>query len=176
MERVLITEAEVMAKVAELAARISADYRGTRPLVVGVLRGAVLFTADLLRALDVDAEVDFIAISSYGQSSRTSGVHRIIKDLDDSIEGRHVLLVEDIVDTGLTLRYLRDYIEQRNPASLRVVALLDKPDRRETEVAVEYIGFVIPDEFVVGYGLDYAQRYRNLRDICVLRRSVYAQT
>lgn len=159
----LLSTAEVQAKVAELAARISADYAGQRLLVVGVLKGAFVFCADLLRQLrGVDADVDFIACSSYGEGTESTGAVRILKDLDTSIQGRHVLLVEDIVDSGLTLSYLRDYFARQNPASVRVCVLLDKPSRRKVQVPVEYTGFEIPDVFVVGYGIDWAERYRYL--------------
>lgn len=166
----LIPEADLTAKVAELAGRLSADYAGRSLLVVGVLKGAFVFCADLLRQLrGVEAQVDFIASSSYGAATESSGAVRILKDLDTAVEGRHVLLVEDIVDTGLTLQYLLDHIGRQRPASLRVCVLLDKPSRRQVQVPVEYVGFEIPDEFVVGYGIDWAERYRYLPYIGVVR-------
>lgn len=176
IERILIPEAAIVARVNEMAREISRDYAGERLLLVCILKGAAIFAADLFRALELPAELEFMAVSSYGLSSRSTGVQRILKDLEVPLEGRHVLLVEDILDTGLTMKFLREYLEQRHPASLRVAVLLDKVERRLTPVTVEYLGFEVPDEFLVGYGLDYAEKYRNLRDVCVLRRSVYAGT
>jgi len=163
----LISEDQLKAKVRELAEVISKDYAGKELLVIGVLRGAFIFMADLVRELKVPVTVDFIAVSSYGDATETSGIVRILKDLDENIEGRHVLLVEDIIDTGLTLRYLYEYLQARGPASLRVCTLLDKPERRKVEFQPDYNGFTIPDYFVVGYGLDCGQRYRNLKGIYV---------
>lgn len=165
---VLIDEASIQKRVGELGARITEDYRGRPPHLIGVLRGASVFHADLIRAIDLGLSFDFIAVASYGPATASSGEVRILKDLDESLEGRDVLLVEDIVDTGLTLHYLRQNLLSREPKTLRVVALLNKPSRRKIEVPVDYVGFEIPDRFVVGYGLDYDQRYRNLPDICVL--------
>lgn len=165
---VLISADELQRKVAELGARISTDYRDKDLVMVGVLRGAVVFIADLLRHLTVSCEIDFMAVSSYGSSRDSSGVVRILKDLDDSIEGRHVLIVEDIVDSGLTLNYLMRNLQARDPASLEVCALLTKPERRRVDVPIRYTGFEIPNEFVVGYGLDFAQRYRNLDHVALL--------
>lgn len=173
VERILLSAEEIRAQVAELGRKISEDYQGKELVVVGILKGAAIFCADLLRQITVPVAIDFMAVSSYGASTKSSGVMRILKDLDESIEGKHVLLVEDIVDTGLTLNYLREYLEGRNPASLRVCVLLDKPSRRKTDVTVEYRGFEIPDEFVVGYGLDYAEKYRNLPYISVLKPLIY---
>lgn len=158
----LLTTEQIQEKVRELGAEISRDYAGQEILVIGILKGAFVFCADLLRNVEVPCKVDFMAVSSYGQSTESSGVIKIIKDLDASIEGRHVLLVEDIVDSGLTLRYLREYLAHQNPASVKICVLLDKPSRRKTEVVVDYRGFVIPDEFIVGYGIDYAENYRHL--------------
>ncbi len=158
----LLSREQIGERVRQLGEEISRDYAGQEILVVGILKGAFVFCADLLRTLTVPARVDFMAVSSYGNATESSGVIRIIKDLDSSVEGRHVLLVEDIVDSGLTLRYLREYLGHQNPASLRVAVLLDKPSRRKTEVAVDYTGFTIPDEFIVGYGIDYAEQYRHL--------------
>jgi len=173
-ERVLLTEDQILARVRQLGEEISRDYAGKELLVVGILKGAVIFMADLVRCLTVPARLDFMAVSSYGASSKSSGVVRILKDLEQNISGLHVLVVEDIVDTGLTLNYLRENLCTRDPASLKICTLLDKPDRRQVAVQVDYNGFVIPDEFVVGYGLDYDGRYRNLRDILVLKREIYA--
>lgn len=153
---------QIQGRVAELGAEISRDYAGQEIVVIGVLKGAFVFCADLLRTLAVPAQVDFMAVSSYGSSTESSGVIKILKDLDLNIEGRHVLLVEDIVDSGLTLKYLREYLAHHNPASLRICVLLDKPSRRKTDVPVDYTGFSIPDEFIVGYGIDYAEQYRHL--------------
>lgn len=175
IKEILLTEEEIKKRVVELGQQIAMDYRGKDLVAICVLKGAALFFGDLLRALDIALNVDFMAISSYGVSTKTSGVHRIIMDLEKSIEGKDVLLVEDIVDTGRTLAYLRNYLAQRNPASLKVCVLLDKPSRREVEVPVEYKGFDIPDKFVVGYGLDYAETYRNLPYICVLKPEVYSK-
>ena len=166
--RILITREEIAARVTELGEEISRDYDGKDPLLVGVLKGAVVFLADLMRAVEIPLACDFIAVSSYGVSSRSSGVVKITADLSQSIVGRHVLLVEDIIDTGRTVAYLRRNIETRQPASLRICALLDKLERREVEVALDYVGFTIPNEFVVGYGLDYGGLYRNLSHIAAL--------
>lgn len=172
--KVLLDEATIQAKVRELAARIAEDYAGKELTLVCILKGAVLFAADLLRALPLPVEIDFMAISSYGRGVRTSGVVRILKDLDHSIEGKHVLVVEDIVDSGLTLSYLLKNLRARGPASLEVLALLSKPDQTRVEIPVRYHGFAIPNRFVVGYGLDYAERYRNLPYVGTLRPEVYA--
>lgn len=170
MERleVLMTEIVVQARIGELAAKINHDYAGKELLVVGILRGAFIFLADLVRKLEMPVVVDFMAVSSYGQATRSSGVVRILKDLDESVAGRRLLLVEDIVDTGLTLKYLSEYLRAKQPADLRVCTLLDKPDRRQVDIKPDYNGFAIPDYFVVGYGLDSGQRYRNLPGIYVL--------
>jgi len=165
---VLVDPDVLSARVAELGAEISADYEGRDLLLIGVLKGAVFFMADLMRKLTIPCEVDFMAISSYGASTDSSGVVRILKDLDINIEGRHVLVVEDIIDSGLTLSYLMRNLESRKPATLEVCALLTKPDRREIDVPVRYVGFEIPNRFVIGYGLDFAERYRNLPYVAVL--------
>lgn len=174
LHTVLYTEEQIAQRVAELGAQISADYEGKEIVLVGVLNGAVIFLADLVRQISVPLSIDLVAISSYGSYTSTSGVVRILKDLDDSVESKHVIIVEDIVDTGLTLNYLRDYLRQHNPASVRVVAMLSKPSRHKVKVNVDYLGFEVPDEFVVGYGLDYAQRYRNMPCIGVLKPEIYA--
>ena len=165
---ILIGEEELQARIRELGAELSVDYADREVLLVGVLKGAVFFMADLMRSLTIPCEIDFMAISSYGASTDSSGVVRILKDLDINIEGRHVLVVEDIVDSGLTLSYLMRNLESREPASLEVCALLTKPTRREIDAPVRYIGFEIPNRCVIGYGLDFAERYRNLPYVGVL--------
>lgn len=166
---VLFTAQQIQERIKELGAEIARDYEGKNPLLVGVLKGACIFISDLLRAIDLRLAIEFMAISSYGASTRTSGEVRIIKDLDVPIEGREILVVEDIVDTGLTLSYLIANLESRGATSVKLVALLDKHERREREVKINYLGFPIPDAFVVGYGLDFAERYRNLPFIAVLK-------
>ena len=173
---VLIDEETLAARVAELGAEVSADYHGRDLLLIGVLKGAVFFMADLMRHLTVPCEVDFMAISSYGDATDSSGIVRILKDLDINIEGRHVLVVEDIIDSGLTLSYLIRNLESREPATLEVCALLTKPSRREIDVPVRYVGFEIPNKFVVGYGLDFAERYRNLPYVGVLDEHLLPDT
>jgi hypoxanthine phosphoribosyltransferase len=165
---VLIEPEALQHRVAELGEEISGDYAGRDLLLVGVLKGAVFFMADLMRHLTIPCEIDFMAISSYGDSTDSSGVVRILKDLDINIEGRHVLVVEDIIDSGLTLSYLIRNLEAREPASLEICALMTKPERREIDVPVRYVGFEIPNRFVIGYGLDFAERYRNLPYVGVL--------
>ncbi len=169
---ILIDEERLQARIRELGREISSDYAGRELLLVGVLKGAVFFMADLMREITVPCEIDFMAISSYGASTDSSGVVRILKDLDINIENRHVVVVEDIVDSGLTLSYLVRNLESRSPASLEVCALLTKPGRREIEVDVGYVGFEIPNEFVVGYGLDFNERYRNLPYVGVLHEDL----
>jgi len=166
---VLLAEEQIRARIAELGAQITRDYAGLNPLLIGVLKGALFFLSDLMRAIDTRVSLEFMAISSYGSSTRTSGEVRIMKDLDVPIEGRHILVVEDIVDTGLTLSYLLANLHARGAASVKLAALLDKFERRQREVKIDYLGFQIPDEFVVGYGLDFAERYRNLPFIAVLK-------
>ena len=172
---VLIPAQEIEARIRELGAEIARDYSGHNPLLIGVLKGACLFLSDLMRAIDIPVNVEFMAISSYGAEMRTSGEVRIMKDLDVAIEGRHILVVEDIVDTGLTLSYLLANLQSRGAASVKLAALLDKYERREKEVTIDYLGFKIPDKFVVGYGLDFAERYRNLPFIAVLKNPDGAQ-
>lgn len=164
----LLDRDAIQKRIAEMGAQITRDYAGRSVHLIGILKGAFVFLSDLARTIDLPLSLDFIAVSSYGKGSTTTGEVRITKDLDASIEGLDVILVEDIVDTGLTLNYLRHLLESRGPRSLKIATLLDKPSRRLQPVDVEYTGFVIPNEFVVGYGLDYAERYRNLRDVCVL--------
>jgi hypoxanthine phosphoribosyltransferase len=168
VSKVLVEEDTLRTRIAELGAEVSTDYAGKDLLLVGVLKGAVFFMADLMRHLTIPCEVDFMAISSYGASTDSSGIVRILKDLDINIDGRDVLVVEDIIDSGLTLSYLIRNLESRNPASLEICALLTKPARREIDVHVRYTGFEIPNEFVIGYGLDYGERYRNLPYVAVL--------
>jgi hypoxanthine phosphoribosyltransferase len=165
---ILVQPDELAHRVSELAEQISADYAGKDVLLIGVLKGAVFFLADLMRQLEVDCEVDFMAVSSYGSSTDSSGVVRILKDLDAPIEGRDVLIVEDIVDSGLTLSYLFRMLRARNPATLEVCALLTKPERREVDLPIRYVGFEIPNRFAIGYGLDHAERFRNLPYVAVL--------
>ena len=176
VSHVILTEEQIRSRVRELGHEISRDYAtGGSVLLVGVLRGAVLFVADLMRELSIPCEIDFMAVSSYGSATKSSGVVRIMKDLDENIEGRHVVVVEDILDTGLTLKYLLKNLASRRPASLEVVTLLSKAGKQRVPIDCKYTGFDIPDEFVVGYGLDYAERYRNLRYVGVLKPSVYGQ-
>ncbi|MAT17123.1 MAG: hypoxanthine phosphoribosyltransferase [Leifsonia sp.] len=174
LTEVLFTEEEIHAKIAELSRRIELDYAGRKPLLIGVLKGAVMVMADLARELKIDVEMDWMAVSSYGNSTESSGVVRIVKDLDTDLAGRDVLIVEDIVDSGLTLSWLRANLESRNPASLEILALLRKPDAAKVEIDAKYVGFEIPNAFVIGYGLDFAERYRNLRAIGVLAPHVYS--
>ncbi len=172
---ILVTEEQICAKVAELGKQITHDYQGKNLLLLGTLKGAVPFIADLSRQIKLPLEIDYMAISSYGNSTRSSGVVRILKDLEGPIDQKHVLIVEDIVDSGLTLHYQMEVLRQRKPLSLRVCALLDKGRERIKVVKLDYVGFQIPDRFVVGYGLDYAQRYRNLPYVGILKPSVYAE-
>lgn len=167
--RILLRSSAVQKRVREMGLQISKDFKGQRVHLIGVLKGAAIFLSDLIRQIRVDVSLDFMAVSSYGKGSHTSGQVRLIKDLDTSIEGLNVIVVEDILDTGLTLGYLLRVLQQRKPKTLRIAALLDKPERRiKKDVKADYVGFQIPNEFVVGYGLDYAERYRNLKDVCVL--------
>ena len=174
LEKVLITEEQIHAKLEELAGEIATEYAGKDILLVGVLKGAVMVMADLMRALPISAPVEWMAVSSYGSGTKSSGVVRILKDLDRDISDRHVLVIEDIIDSGLTLSWLLKNLGGRRPASLEVCALLRKPDAVKVEVPVRYVGFDIPNEFVVGYGLDYAERYRDLPYIATLKPEVYA--
>nr|WP_196790753.1 hypoxanthine phosphoribosyltransferase [Motilibacter aurantiacus] len=174
LERVLVTEEEIQTRLQEMAAEIDADYHGRDLLLVGVLKGAVMVMADLSRKLSSPIQMDWMAVSSYGSGTKSSGVVRILKDLDRDISGRDVLIVEDIIDSGLTLSWLVANLESRGPASIEVATLLRKPDALKVDVAVKYVGFDIPDEFVVGYGLDYAERYRNLPFVGLLAPAVYS--
>jgi hypoxanthine phosphoribosyltransferase len=166
--KVLIRRASIQRRVREVALEITRDFRGQRVHLVGVLKGACIFLSDLVREIELETSIDFIAVSSYGKGKESSGQVRLLKDLDSSIAGLNVILVEDILDTGLTISYLLRVLEQRKPNALRVAALLDKPSRRLKDVKGHYVGFTIPNEFVVGYGLDYNERFRNLKDVCVL--------
>jgi hypoxanthine phosphoribosyltransferase len=175
LREIVLTEQQIQQRVAELGDEISADYGDEPVLLIAVLRGAALFVADLSRQISSPVEIDFMAVSSYGSSTKSSGVVRIIKDLDETIEGRHVLVVEDILDTGLTLKYLLKNLASRQPASLEVCTLLSKVGKQRVPISCRYVGFEVPDEFVVGYGLDYAEKYRNLPYIGVLRPEIYAE-
>ena len=174
LKSVLITKEEIDAKLVELAAKVDAEYAGKDLLIVGVLKGAVMVMADLARALSTPVTMDWMAVSSYGAGTQSSGVVRILKDLDTDIKGRHVLIVEDIIDSGLTLSWIRSNLESRSPASVEICTLLRKPEVAKVEIDVRYVGFDIPNEFVVGYGLDYAEQYRNLRVVGTLNPSVYS--
>lgn len=173
IKKVLFSEEKIMDTVREIAKRITKDYEGKNLLVVGVLKGSVIFTSDLIKNITIPCEIDFMAVSSYGNSSETSGVVRILKDLDHSVEGKDILIVEDIVDSGVTLSYLLEYLKNRKANSVEIAALLTKPSRRKVELDVKYCGLDVPDEFLVGYGLDYAEKYRNLPYIAVLKEEIY---
>ena len=172
---ILLTQEEIRERIAQMGAEISRDYAGKEPVIVGVLKGCFVFMADLMRAVTIPCSIDFMAVSSYGNSTSTSGAVEINKDLSQDIQGRDLLIVEDILDSGVTLHYLTGYLRNRDPASIAIAALLDKPSRRKAEVYAKYSGFVVPDAFVVGYGLDYAEKYRNLPYIGVLRPEVYSK-
>jgi len=173
METILFTEEELQQRVRELGEAITRDYEGKNPIFVGVLKGSFVFMADLVRCVDTPCTLDFMVVSSYGSGTKTTGAVKINKDLSEDIEGRHVIIVEDILDSGVTLNYLSKYLMNRGPASLRIVTLLDKPSRRKAEVYPAYKGFEVEDNFVVGYGLDYAEKYRNLPYIGILKPEVY---
>ncbi|NLY76451.1 MAG: hypoxanthine phosphoribosyltransferase, partial [Firmicutes bacterium] len=173
LKEIVLTSEQIKERIKELGSEISGDYRGSVPVLVGILKGALPFIADLMRAISIPVVYDLMAVSSYGASTKTTGTVRIIKDLDLDIENRDVIIVEDIVDTGLTLQYLVENLRSRRPKSLKVCTLLDKPSRRQNQIQPDYNGFVIPDVFVVGFGLDYAERYRNLPYIGVLKEEIY---
>jgi len=175
IQKILISEEEIAKRVKELGVQLTEEYKGKELMVVGILKGCMLFLSDLVRAIDLPLTMDFMVVSSYGNATKSSGVVRIIKDLEREIEGKDVLIVEDIVDTGLTLSYLIENLKTRNPNSVKVCSLLDKPERRKVHVDIEYIGFEIPDEFVIGYGLDYAEVYRNLPFVGVPKPEVYSE-
>ncbi|MCF6462270.1 hypoxanthine phosphoribosyltransferase [Clostridium sp. Cult1] len=174
IKEILLTEEEIEAKIKELGKQITEDYKGKNLMLVGILKGAVMFMAELAKNIDMPVLMDFMAVSSYGKSSTSTGIVKIIKDLDCSIENKDILIVEDIIDTGLTLSYLTDNLKKRGAKSVKIVTLLDKPDRRKANVPVDYRGFSIPDEFVVGFGLDYAEQYRNLPYVAALKEEVYS--
>lgn len=171
--RVLYSEEELEAKCAELGTQISKDYEGKNLLLVSVLKGAVVFMTDLMRHITVPCSIDFMVVSSYGSGVKTSGVVKIVKDLDADLAGKDLLIVEDILDTGMTLHYLKQLLQDRNPNSIRIATLLDKPERRRAAVRADYVGYQVPDEFVVGYGLDYDEKYRNLPYVGILKPEVY---
>lgn len=173
IEKVLFTEVEIKEKIREIGAQVSIDYEDKEIILVGVLKGSVPFMADLLREITIPCSMDFMAVSSYGNSTKTSGVVRILKDLDSHIENKNILIVEDIIDTGITLSYLVDYLKVRKPASIKIACLLDKPDRRKADIKIDYFAFKVPDFFLVGYGLDYAQLYRNLPYVGILKKEIY---
>lgn len=174
IKNILVDEEQITLKVKELGAKITEDYKGKDLLLICVLKGAAIFVSDLMKRIDLPLEIDFMAVSSYGSDTKSSGVVRILKDLNQGIEGKHVLIVEDIIDSGLTLSYLRDNLKARGPASVEICTILDKPERRKTHLDIKYTGFQVPDEFVVGYGLDYAEKYRNLPFVAVLKEEVYS--
>lgn len=173
IREILLTEEEIKNKVKELSNQIMKDFPDGDIIMIGILKGSVIFVADLMRSMNINVTMDFMAVSSYGMSSSTSGIVRILKDLDFDIEDKDVVIVEDIIDTGTTLKYLYEYLKARNPRNLKICCLLDKADRRKADIKADYIGFSIPDEFVVGYGLDYAERFRNLPYIGILKEEVY---
>ncbi|MBD7915184.1 hypoxanthine phosphoribosyltransferase [Clostridium sp. Sa3CUN1] len=173
IKKVLITEEEILNRVREIGKNISNDYEGKNLLIVGILKGSVLFASDLIKNITIPCEIDFMAVSSYGSSTETSGVVRILKDLDHSIEGKDIIIVEDIIDSGITLDYLLKYLKARKANSIEIVTLLTKPARRKVDIAVKYCGFEVPDEFLVGYGLDYSEKYRNLPYVGILKEEVY---
>ena len=175
VEHILYTEEELRSRVKDLGAQITADYAGKQPMLISILRGSYIFMADLTRAIHLPVTVDFMAVSSYGAGTVSSGQVEIKKDLSDTIEGRDLIIVEDILDSGNTLYYLMDVLRARRPASIRICALMDKPERRTKPISADYVGFTIPDAFIVGYGLDYAERYRNLPYVGVLKQSVYSE-
>ena len=172
--KILADEDQIRMRNAELGAAISRDYAGKKPIFVGVLKGCFIFMADLMRACEVDCTVDFMVVSSYGSGTTSTGAVKIIKDLTHDIEGRDVIIVEDILDSGNTLSYLKRYLSGRNPASIRIVTFFDKPDRRTSEIEADYVGFTIPDAFIVGYGLDYDEKYRNLPYVGILKPEIYS--
>jgi hypoxanthine phosphoribosyltransferase len=165
--RVLVSRQKIAATVKKLAAAIQADYRGRNPLLVGILKGSFIFMADLVRRIDIPLEVDFIRLASYGSGTRSSGTITLIHELPARVQDRHVIIVEDIVDTGLTTAFLYEYLRQKGPASLRLCTLADKPSRRQVQVPIDYLGFTVPDQFIVGYGIDWNEKYRNLPEICI---------
>lgn len=176
IKKILITEEEISKRIKELGEEITNDYKDKDLIVVGILKGAVVFMAELCKRIDLPMSMDFMSVSSYGKSSKSTGEVKIIKDLDDSVEGKDILIVEDIIDTGLTLSYLMDNLKKRGARSVKIVTLLDKPNRKNVQVKVDYLGFEVPKEFIVGYGLDYAEIYRNLPFVAALKEEVYTST
>ncbi|MBQ4073101.1 MAG: hypoxanthine phosphoribosyltransferase [Clostridia bacterium] len=175
LAKILISKEDIEKRVKEIGAQITSDYQGESVLMVGILRGAVVFFSELVKNVDLDVRFDFMVVSSYGSGSTSSGEVRIIKDISQPIEGKNVLIIEDIIDTGNTLKNLKRMLLTRNPKSLKIVSLLDKPSRRKVEMEGDYVGFVVPNEFVVGYGLDYDEKYRNLPEIGVLKEEIYTK-
>lgn len=173
---VMLTQEQIAERVKQLGAKVSSDYADKKLLLLSVLKGSVVFMADLMRAITIPAEIDFMAVSSYGSGTKNSGVVKILKDIDIELTGMDVLIVEDILDSGMTLSYLKELLQGRNPASMRIIALLDKPSRRTADIKADYVGFEIEDEFVVGYGLDFVEQYRNVPCIGVLKPEIYALT
>lgn len=176
MEKVLLSAEEIQEKVKELGAQISKDYEGKNLMLISILKGSIVFMSDLMRAITIHCKIDFMAVSSYGSSTKTSGVVRILKDLDIPLENYDVLIVEDILDSGMTLDYITKILNERHPKSIKICTLLDKPSRRKIDIKADYVGFLVPDEFVVGYGLDYDERYRNVPFVGVLRPEIYTKT
>lgn len=172
--RVLLSEEEIHAKVKEMGKKITEDYKNSNLMLVTVLKGAVVFLADIMREIDVPAEIDFMVVSSYGSGVKSSGVVKIVKDLDVPLEGKDILIMEDILDSGLTLSYIKELLASRGPRSIKIATLLDKPSRRKVDLQADYVGFSVPDEFVIGYGLDYDEKYRNLPYIGILKPEVYS--
>jgi len=173
IEKVLFSETQLEKRITELGEQIAKDYEGKELIVVGILKGSNIFTSDLVRKINLPLKIDFMVVSSYGNATESTGVVRILKDLEHSVEEKHLLIVEDIVDSGLTLKYLKEMLLTRNPASVKICTLLDKPAGRKEQIAIDYLGFEVPDEFIVGYGIDYAERYRNLPFVGILKREVY---
>jgi len=174
IKEILYNEEQLRKKIKEIGKKISEDYEGKELVLVGILKGSVPFMADLIKEIQIPCTMDFMAVSSYGNSTKTSGVVRILKDLDFQIENKDILLVEDIIDSGVTLSYLMDYLKRRNPSSINIACLLNKPERRKAEISAKYIGFDVPDYFLVGYGLDYAEKYRNLPYVGILKEEIYS--
>jgi hypoxanthine phosphoribosyltransferase len=175
ISELLFSEAQLKQRIAELGQQLSNDFDGKNPLIICVLKGAFIFMSDLIRNMTIPLQIDFMAVSSYGAASKSSGVVKINKDLDVPVEGRDLIIVEDITDSGLTLQFLQDVLRRKNANSITVVALFDKPSRRKVDIKADYVGFLLPDEFIVGYGLDYAEKYRNLPYVGVLKREIYSQ-
>lgn len=174
IKKVLLTEEQIKQRVSELGEELTRKFSGTEPLFIGVLKGSFVFMADLIRSVNLKSSLDFMAVSSYGKGTSSSGAVNIVKDLSEDIEGQNIIIVEDILDSGVTLNYLRGYLNNRNPSSLTIVTLFDKPSRRKAPIAADLVGFEVPDEFIVGYGLDYAEKYRNLPYIGILKPEIYS--